>query len=149
MTSKFVLLSGRWRLLTANRDEDVDGAIDKGMFQLIVKFAKANGTSLDPCWGDLQTALGTEFKEKFCDPFLQYVAGQEKGKAKSLKDLVTLFIATKGNTKSLNENLEQLDSMCAACGIKPEHAAIFKAIVEVRSFKESIAKDTKGVIKYT
>ena len=39
--------------------------------------------------------------------------------------------------------------MCAACGINPEHAAIFKAIVEVRSFKESIAKDTKGVIKYT
>ena len=89
MTSKFVLLTGRWRLLTANRDDDVDGAIDKGMFQLIVKLAKSNGTSHDQCWGDLQTALGTEFKEKFCDPFLQDVAGQEKGKAKSLKDPVT------------------------------------------------------------
>ena len=135
--------------MTANRDEAVDGAIDTGIFQLIVKFAKANGSSLDSCWGDLQTDLGTEFRDKFCDPFLQFAAGQEEGKTKGLKDLVTAFLATKGNTKSLQENLHQLDSMCAACSISNEHAAIFKAIVEVRSFKESIAKDTKGVIKYS
>ena len=48
-----------------------------------------------------------------------------------------------------NSNLHQLDDTCAACSISPEHSAIFKAIVEVRSFKESIAKDTKGVTKYT